>query len=92
MPAPVSIVLESIPSKLGAEITDALEVPTIGIGAGPDCSGQIQVAHDILGLFEDFVPKHTRRYAELGRDMLKVFEDYTRDVEEQQFPGEDQSF
>jgi 3-methyl-2-oxobutanoate hydroxymethyltransferase len=62
-----AIVLEKIPAGLGRSITQAVSVPTIGIGAGPDCDGQILVLHDLLGLFEDFTPKFVKKYAELGQ-------------------------
>ncbi len=87
-----AVVLEGLPVDLAKSITDDLEIPTIGIGAGPHCSGQIQVIHDILGLFEEFVPKHTRRYAALAGDMRRALGAYAKDVQEGKFPGEDESF
>ena len=86
------IVLEGLPMSLSAEITDALDIPTIGIGAGPACSGQIQVIHDILGLFEEFLPRHTKRYARLGDTIREALREYTAEVEAGTFPGEEQSF
>ena len=83
------IVLEGMPAELSKEITLNSGIPTIGIGAGPFCSGQIQVTHDILGLFESFIPKHTKRYANLADAMRKAFKDYQDDVNGQQFPGPD---
>ena len=87
-----AIVLEGLPAALAGKITDALGIPTIGIGAGPKCSGQIQVTHDILGLFEDFVPKHTRRYAELAKLTRRALDRFLQDVRGHHFPGADESF
>lgn len=87
-----AIILEGMPAELGKRITGMLEIPTIGIGAGPYCSGQIQVVHDILGLFEDWIPKHAKRYAHLGQDIRKVFAQYKDEVQNHQFPGADQSY
>jgi len=75
-----SIVLEKIPFSLAKEITESVNVPTIGIGAGPYCDGQILVTHDLLGIFEKFKPKFVRRYAEVGQIMRKAFENYKNDV------------
>ena len=75
-----SVVLECVPAPLARAITERLTIPTIGIGAGPHCDGQVQVFHDMLGLFPDFVPKHARQYAELGSDMTKAFERYAEEV------------
>ncbi len=86
------IVLEGTVANVAKDITDALKVPTIGIGAGPHCSGQIQVTHDILGLFESFVPKHTRRYAQLANEMRNAIQAYSQDVHEQNFPSDEESF
>lgn len=87
-----SIVIEGVVGERAAEITESLKVPTIGIGAGAGCSGQVQVAHDILGMFETFVPKHTRRYANLATEMRRVFEQYRDDVVNKTFPSEDETF
>ncbi len=87
-----AIVLELVPAPLGALISKRLRVPTIGIGAGAGCDGQVQVYHDILGLFEDFVPKHTRRYAQLGETVRNAVAAYTSDVREGRFPTDEQSF
>jgi 3-methyl-2-oxobutanoate hydroxymethyltransferase len=87
-----AIVLEGLPRALAGEITRAIQIPTIGIGAGPECSGQVQVVHDILGLFEDFVPKHTKRYAHLAQTMREVFAQYRDEVQRGEFPGDSQSF
>jgi 3-methyl-2-oxobutanoate hydroxymethyltransferase len=82
-----SIVLELVPGQLAAAITDRLRIPTIGIGAGAGCSGQIQVIHDTLG-FGDRTPRHARRYADLRGTILAAIERYRADVEAGDFPGE----
>ena len=87
-----SLVLESVPAPLAKLITERLSVPTIGIGAGPHCDGQVQVFHDLLGLFTDFVPKHARRYAELGEAIRAAVVEYIKDVESGRFPAEAESF
>ena len=86
------IVLEGMPAALSADITAALDIPTIGIGAGPGCAGQIQVIHDILGLFEDFLPRHARRYAQLAAAVRQALQQYGDDVRHSRFPGQDNSF
>lgn len=87
-----SIVLEKIPSALAKEITNNLDIPTIGIGAGKDCDGQILVSHDMLGLYEKFKPKFVRHYAELGKSMREAFNSYINDVKNTKFPSEDESY
>jgi len=87
-----AIVLELVPTPLAGLISRRLTVPTIGIGAGPECDGQVQVLHDILGLFTDFVPKHTKQYAQLAESIKGAFADYIQDVESGSFPTEKQSF
>ncbi len=87
-----SIVLEKIPSALAKEITNTLDIPTIGIGAGKDCDGQILVSHDMLGLYEKFKPKFVRHYAELGKSMREAFNNYINDVKNTKFPSEDESY
>ncbi len=87
-----SVVLECVPSQLAKVITERLTIPTIGIGAGPDCDGQVQVFHDMLGLFADFVPKHARRYATLSDDIAVAFRQYADDVRAGAFPDESESF
>jgi len=87
-----SVVLECVPAPLAKAITERLTIPTIGIGAGPHCDGQVQVFHDMLGLFPDFVPKHARQYAELGSDMTRAFEKYAEDVRSGAFPSAAESF
>ena len=86
-----SIVLESVPTLLSKLITERVTIPTIGIGAGPFCDGQIQVFHDIFGFFSDFIPKHTRRYVNAA-DSIKVgLLEYINDVKSSIFPSEIES-
>ncbi len=87
-----SIVLECVPDALAARITEAVPVPTIGIGAGPHCDGQVLVYHDLLGLSGDFRPKFVRRYAELGEAIRKAARQYAKDVTEGSFPNDAESF
>ncbi len=87
-----SIVLECVPAELAAKITAAISIPTIGIGAGPGCDGQVQVVNDILGLFTDFHPKHSKRYADLTSHIRKAFTEYSEEVRSGKFPGPENSF
>ena len=92
-----SIVLESVPARLAKVITDRLAIPTIGIGAGPHCDGQVQVSHDILGLLAvgihvDHVPRHVRRYAQLSDAIISAVSQYADDVREGRFPSDEESF
>lgn len=86
-----AIVLELIPAQLAQEITARLRVPTIGIGAGVDCDGEVQVWHDILGLYTDFQPRHTRRYLSLADDIANALSQYAADVRGRTFPGPENS-
>jgi len=86
------IVLECIPTALAGEITASVDVPTIGIGAGSHCDGQILVTHDLLGLYSELSPKFAKRYADLGSAMKQAFETYKQEVEAGEFPGEEHSF
>ena len=81
-----AVVLELVPTELAALISQRLPIPTIGIGAGPGCDGQVQVVHDILGLYEAFVPRHTQQYAKLGETMRSAIATYKTDVEQRLFP------
>jgi 3-methyl-2-oxobutanoate hydroxymethyltransferase len=83
------IVLESVPARLGAYISQRLEIPTIGIGAGGGCDGQVLVTHDLLGLFDRFTPKFVKKYADLHGEMARAFSEYIADVEERLFPAEE---
>ena len=87
-----AIVLEKIPAALGKKITEALEVPTIGIGAGPNCDGQILVYSDMLGLTVEFNPRFVRRYAHLYDVIRKSVETYNSEVINGKFPNEDESY
>ena len=87
-----SVVLELVPTALASLIAERLRVPTIGIGAGAGCDGQVQVFHDLLGLYGDFVPKHTRQYAKIGDAIRTAIAEYAGDVREGRFPTEAQSF
>ncbi len=83
-----AIVLECVPSELAAFITDRVSIPTIGIGAGPSCDGQVLVFHDLLGLYDGHTAKFVRKYANLGDDMQKAISAYLTDVREGRFPDE----
>ena len=87
-----AIVLEKIPADLGRKITESLKIPTIGIGAGPYCDGQILVYSDMLGLTVDFSPRFVRRYAQLYDEIKKAISNYTKDVRNQSFPSADESY
>ena len=81
-----AIVLELIPSSLARVLTERLPIPTIGIGAGPDCDGQVQVWHDLLGLYSDFRPRHAKRYADLADVIASGLKSYAAEVSSGQFP------
>jgi len=87
-----SIVLEGIPTALAKQITASLKIPTIGIGAGPWCDGQVLVLHDLLGLFTRFQPKFVRRYAELGAAASEAFRHFKADVASGTFPNEEEGY
>ncbi len=87
-----AITLEAIPSPVAKIITDTVKVPTIGIGAGIDCDGQVLVIHDLLGLFDRYTPKFVKRYANLGEDMQKAINTYCSEVRDGIFPDEEHSF
>lgn len=87
-----AVVLEGMPTEVSKRVTDSIRIPTIGIGAGPHCDGQIQVINDILGLFTEFTPKHTRRYANLDIEIKRAVTAYTEDVRNGNFPNETESF
>ncbi len=86
------IVLEKIPLGLAAEVTESVEVPTIGIGAGPACSGQVLVTHDLLGLTKDFNPRFVRRYADLEDAVTEAVAHYIEDVRAGAFPSVEESY
>ncbi len=88
-----AVVLETIPAVLAKMVTERLSIPTIGIGAGPDCDGQVQVLHDMLGIFDDCRQmKHAKRYANLGATIREAIRDYRLEVEGRAFPAEEHSF
>jgi 3-methyl-2-oxobutanoate hydroxymethyltransferase len=87
-----ALVLEKIPADLAAAVTRAVPVPTIGIGAGPHCDGQVLVVHDMLGLTEEFKPRFVRRYAELSTQMRDAFTRYIADVKGGAFPTMKESY
>ena len=84
--------LELLPAPLSRIITEKLTIPTIGIGAGPHCDGQVQVLHDILGLYSDFVPKHTKQYLQLGQLISDALGKYAQEIREGVFPSRKESF
>jgi 3-methyl-2-oxobutanoate hydroxymethyltransferase len=87
-----ALVLEAIPASLAGTVTKALAMPTIGIGAGPHCDGQVLVLYDLLGLFDDFVPKFVKPYAHLKADALQALRRFKEEVEQEKFPTEHESY
>lgn len=87
-----SIVVEAIPAQLAKTVTEALTIPTIGIGAGPHCDGQVLVLYDLLGLFDEFVPKFVKPYAHLKADALQALRRYKEEVEQGKFPSDSESY
>ena len=87
-----ALVLECVPASLAGLITQRLSIPTIGIGAGRECDGQVQVFHDMLGLLADFVPKHAKRYGNLGETIACAVAEYVSEVRDQSFPGPEHSY
>ncbi len=87
-----SVVLEKIPAQLAARVTEELSIPTIGIGAGANCDGQVLVTHDMLGLNKEFNPRFLRRYADFDRDMTEAVRNYIRDVKKGEFPDEEEQY
>jgi len=87
-----SIVLETIPAEVARVVSAELSIPTIGIGAGPHCDGEVQVFHDLLGLYDRFSPKHSRRYAELGQAITNAVAAFAADVRAGTFPAEENTF
>ncbi len=86
------VVLEKIPAGLAAEVSQNIHIPTIGIGAGNGCNGQVLVSYDLLGMSNDFQPKFLRRYANLGDDITAAVKNYIQDVQTGAFPSEDESY
>ncbi|MCX5719494.1 MAG: 3-methyl-2-oxobutanoate hydroxymethyltransferase [Nitrospirae bacterium] len=87
-----SLILEAIPAELAAQITEELTIPTIGIGAGPSCDGQVLVLHDVIGLFERFLPKFAKRYVNVKDEVLRAIKNYKEEVEKGVFPSDEHSF
>jgi len=87
-----AIVLETIPVHVARIMTEKLDIPTIGIGAGPECDGQVHVWHDLLGLYSDFVPKHAKQYANLAPTVVEAIKTYADEVRSGAFPSEKESF
>ncbi len=87
-----SIVLEKIPAKLAARVTEEISIPTIGIGAGAGCDGQVLVIHDMLGLNKEFNPRFLRRYADLNSVMTDAVQNYIKDVKSKDFPNKEEQY
>ncbi len=87
-----SVVVECVPAETARKITAALKIPTIGIGAGAGCDGQVLVSYDMLGLFEDIRPRFVKQYAELGQEIVQAVERYCREVREGSFPAAEHGF
>ncbi|MGQ0696239.1 MAG: 3-methyl-2-oxobutanoate hydroxymethyltransferase [Nitrospiraceae bacterium] len=87
-----AIVLEAMPTGLAKKITETVSIPTIGIGAGPHCDGQVLVLHDLLGLFDEFIPKFVKPYAHLKEDALQALRRYKEEVEQGKFPSDSESY
>ena len=87
-----SIVLEKIPASLSSKVTKSVKVPTIGIGAGSHCDGQILVVSDMLGVYEDFRPRFVRRYAQLADTVRHAVGSYVKDVKQKKFPSKEESY
>jgi 3-methyl-2-oxobutanoate hydroxymethyltransferase len=87
-----ALVLELVPAELAAAITKRLRIPTIGIGAGPACDGEMQVFHDLVGLFESLKPRHAKRYAEVGQIIQRSVTQYVVDVRAGDFPTDENCF
>jgi 3-methyl-2-oxobutanoate hydroxymethyltransferase len=88
----IALVLEAIPAQLAESVTKSVEIPTIGIGAGPHCDGQVLVLYDLLGLFDDFVPKFVKPYAHIKATALEALRQYKEDVERGIFPSDSESY
>jgi 3-methyl-2-oxobutanoate hydroxymethyltransferase len=88
----VAVVLEAIPAELAKTISEQVTIPTIGIGAGPHCDGQVLVLYDLLGMFDEFVPKFVKPYAHLKADALQALRRYKEEVEQGKFPSDSESY
>ena len=87
-----AVVIEGVPAMIAALITEQLHIPTIGIGAGKDCDGQVLVYQDMLGMFSDFTPKFVKRYANIGEVMKEAFQNYIKEVQDGVFPAEENTY
>ena len=87
-----SVVFEKIPADLAKRVSESLDIPTIGIGAGADCDGQVLVLHDMLGITKDFSPRFLRRYADVGESVDGAVRDYIKDVRNGDFPSVEESY
>jgi 3-methyl-2-oxobutanoate hydroxymethyltransferase len=87
-----AVVLESVPREVAAHVTQQVRIPTIGIGAGPDCDGQVLVFHDLVGLTEGHTPKFARRYANLSAEISRAVSEYCSDVRSEKFPSDAESY
>ncbi len=87
-----AVVLECVPNKLAKKISESISIPTIGIGAGPDCDGQVLVYQDMLAMYSDMKPKFVKQYAQIGQQMKTAFEAYAKEVSEGLFPSEEHCF
>ena len=87
-----AVVIECVPTEIATEISQSIKIPTIGIGAGPGCDGQVLVLHDMLTLFDRFRPSFVKQYADLGQETRKALENYSREVKNGTFPGAEHSF
>jgi 3-methyl-2-oxobutanoate hydroxymethyltransferase len=87
-----AVVLEAVPAAVAAEVTRALSIPTIGIGAGRECDGQVLVWHDLLGLYEGRAPRFVKRYADIGTEIRKALETYADEVRTGRFPEDQHTY
>ena len=87
-----SMILEAVPAPLGQLVAEAVKVPIIGIGAGPNVDGQVLVIHDLIGLFDKFVPKFVKQYTQVRKTILEALNEYKKDVVAVTFPGPEHSF
>lgn len=87
-----AMVVECVPAQVGKLISDSIEIPTIGIGGGPDCDGQVLVTQDMIGMFDQFVPKFVKQYAKVGDTIVKAFNEFADEVQRKEFPGPEHCF
>lgn len=87
-----AVVVEAVPREVGRKITESISIPTLGIGGGPDCDGQVLVTHDLLGLFTAFKPKFAKRYAQLAETIDAALKEFVREVQESNFPDDSHSY